>query len=678
MMELIDALHGLGTWSAGALWVPVLAWTVLAAPLYLVARYATAGRPLHRYRMLQALLLTLPVGLLAAAWVDVSAVWDGWRSLPETASAGEAAWLLLPAQPSATTLSPAATSPVWDMYHGLGLLTSVAIGAAVIQCTRLAWAGRAIAQLRSAATDPASNSAQAMADAVAADLGIRRSVRVRRSDDAVVPLTFGTFRPVILLPRTLAEQPDALRMTLTHELIHVRRYDFLARWTEKLIAAVFAIHPALPWLTDAVASSREMACDAEALRRLQGERKRYADLLFSFSTLATPQPAVAVSIAETSSSLKERIHAMTQFDPADHAPRFASLVAATLLITLGLGVVACSDAVTPPQVEESETDPVTTQAEELEGEVFIVVEDRPELKGGLAAVQEALVYPKFAKKAGIEGRVFVQFVVDENGDVRNPTVTRGVHTLLDQAAVEAVKEMTFKPGKQRGQPVKVQMSLPVTFKLEDESSGDTESSVLEEAGIGMQIRSVSLNGSTLRGQLVDRETGASIGEATIQTRWGDATTDSDGRFSVQLDDGASTLSELPPDATPPPPVRLDISHASYRNATIGLPIHNLGGEEAESKEPNSSIFGQAGMDVIRVEVRDDGTTLVDGQVTEVSDLTNTLNRLFAEPSTKRPVLMTLEEPFRLNDETTDTIRRAKVAVRAADVEVINPPPGRFG
>jgi protein TonB len=103
--------------------------------------------------------------------------------------------------------------------------------------------------------------------------------------------------------------------------------------------------------------------------------------------------------------------------------------------------------------------------EEEEQEVFVVVEDSPELMGGLAALQGEVQYPEFAKKAGIEGRVFVQFVVDEDGNVQNPKVTRGVHKLLNEEAIRAVKQMKFKPGKQRGKPVKVQMSLPVTFRL---------------------------------------------------------------------------------------------------------------------------------------------------------------------------------------------------------------------
>ena len=103
--------------------------------------------------------------------------------------------------------------------------------------------------------------------------------------------------------------------------------------------------------------------------------------------------------------------------------------------------------------------------EEEEDEIFVVVENQPDC-GGVQALQEEVEYPSFAKKAGIEGRVFVQFVVNEEGNVNNPKVTRGVHKLLNKEAVRAVKTLKCEPGQQRGNPVKVQMSLPVTFKLQ--------------------------------------------------------------------------------------------------------------------------------------------------------------------------------------------------------------------
>jgi TonB family protein len=100
----------------------------------------------------------------------------------------------------------------------------------------------------------------------------------------------------------------------------------------------------------------------------------------------------------------------------------------------------------------------------------MVVEDPPELVGGMEALQKSVSYPQMAKEAGIEGRVIVQFVVDKSGDVTNPKVMRGVHETLNEAALEAVKQQEFKPGQQDGAPVKVQMSVPVTFRLPDGTS----------------------------------------------------------------------------------------------------------------------------------------------------------------------------------------------------------------
>ena len=97
----------------------------------------------------------------------------------------------------------------------------------------------------------------------------------------------------------------------------------------------------------------------------------------------------------------------------------------------------------------------------------MVVQNQPELVGGMSALQESISYPETAQEAGVEGRVIVQFIVDQDGNVMNPKVTRGVQEALDQAALDAVTAQEFEPGKQRGEAVKVQMSLPVTFQLSD-------------------------------------------------------------------------------------------------------------------------------------------------------------------------------------------------------------------
>lgn len=109
--------------------------------------------------------------------------------------------------------------------------------------------------------------------------------------------------------------------------------------------------------------------------------------------------------------------------------------------------------------------PSSGEEEEEEPEIFMIVEDMPELIGGLASIQSKIKYPEIAKKAGVEGRVFVQFVVNTDGSVIDPVVVRGIGAGCDEEAVRAVSQAKFEPGRQRGKPVPVKMSLPITFKL---------------------------------------------------------------------------------------------------------------------------------------------------------------------------------------------------------------------
>ncbi len=103
---------------------------------------------------------------------------------------------------------------------------------------------------------------------------------------------------------------------------------------------------------------------------------------------------------------------------------------------------------------------------DAEPEVFVVAEKMPTLIGGLASVQSRITYPRAARRAGVEGRVIVQFVVNEKGDVTDPLVVHGIGAGCDEEAVRAVSQAKFTPGMQRGRPVKVRLSLPVVFTLE--------------------------------------------------------------------------------------------------------------------------------------------------------------------------------------------------------------------
>ena len=114
---------------------------------------------------------------------------------------------------------------------------------------------------------------------------------------------------------------------------------------------------------------------------------------------------------------------------------------------------------------------VEEEEEEEEEEVFLVVEDDPEFPGGLEALSkfigDNLHYPQLAKENNITGRVFVSFVVEKDGSVANVKVLRDIGGGCGAEAVRVVKSMPkWKPGKQRGKPVRTQFNLPVLFDLQ--------------------------------------------------------------------------------------------------------------------------------------------------------------------------------------------------------------------
>lgn len=110
----------------------------------------------------------------------------------------------------------------------------------------------------------------------------------------------------------------------------------------------------------------------------------------------------------------------------------------------------------PPKEEKVEEEPT----------YFVAVEEMPEPIGGIKGIQEKIVYPEIAKRAGVEGKVYVLAFVDEKGIVTKAQVIKGIGAGCDEAALDAVLKTKFKPGKQRGKPVKVQVSIPIVFKLQ--------------------------------------------------------------------------------------------------------------------------------------------------------------------------------------------------------------------
>jgi protein TonB len=96
---------------------------------------------------------------------------------------------------------------------------------------------------------------------------------------------------------------------------------------------------------------------------------------------------------------------------------------------------------------------------------FVSVEEMPEPIGGIAEIQSKVIYPPEAKNKGIQGKVYVIAYINEKGIVDSTKIIKGIGYGCDEAAKNAIKQTKFIPGKQRGKPMKVQVAVPIIFKL---------------------------------------------------------------------------------------------------------------------------------------------------------------------------------------------------------------------
>jgi TonB family protein len=127
-----------------------------------------------------------------------------------------------------------------------------------------------------------------------------------------------------------------------------------------------------------------------------------------------------------------------------------------------------------PQREASEdgTDPAeVTETEPDNSAIFTVVEEMPEYPGGdearVAFLSKNIQYPQLAKESGVQGTVYLTFVVDTKGNVTHVEVLRGIGSGCDEEAARVTRMMPrWKPGKQSGKPVQVQFNMPVKFSLQ--------------------------------------------------------------------------------------------------------------------------------------------------------------------------------------------------------------------
>ena len=361
MNELINTLSALGASSFSWLWMPLLAWSVLALGLFgLLWLMREQVHPLLQYRTRVVLLLALPLGIGLALLVSLSAgLLAGQSAALETVVViqHQAADRLADAIRSVPNSPAASTTASLDAAFWLGLATLLAGAVALWRMSRLVAEAVLLGRYKAGLHFVDSREVEHRAGTAPGPAGLQdTAVRYAVVEDAaVMPMTFGWRRPVVVLPAWLLDQKQDLHMVLLHELVHIRRRDYLGQWIARVVDAFFAIHPLVRHLIKQIDRYRELACDAEVLARARFGAHAYASLLYQMLRVGGGRSArPALSLAEHPSTLRTRIKTMehqTYTTQRWQGARRVSIVVSATLFLLSTVFVACSELATESDLQ---------------------------------------------------------------------------------------------------------------------------------------------------------------------------------------------------------------------------------------------------------------------------------------------------------------------------------------
>lgn len=574
MKDLYESLQNIGLIALDTFWFPVMIWTGVAVFAFLCLRVIRNLNPLYHYHLRTAIIAAIPFGLASSFLIQFLA------NTGNSTSNFEPVFFVVEsplAQSIYTASSATSFTPNWfEPYFILGALTTIILLISTFMIVRLGWTYFSLKRLHKSL---AKIDLQKIGNF---ETGKNRRVKLSYHDHPLVPFTFGWTQPIIVLPNSIKDDPEKVRMAIQHEMVHINRGDYLLQLFLSSIQSIFWFHP-LIWLgSREIETYREISCDQEVLSTTGISLKRYASMLYELVPLQKGMGSFSISMAVQKSTLKQRIETMKYHKLHKNSLK-RSLLFLTFMIIAVTIPIACSDMQHSSELDLNDLESATLQLDNAtltingieqdiipgmsssgvaaffinsgdygvfkiaprkfengipsgrifgntidfeindlkvliasktnvlssfqEAEVwvdhypkkytgfshaitsadtplsnylsefrqstnndedfFVVVEEMPQLIGGLASIQSKVNYPEMAKRAGIEGRVTVQFIVNKSGDVEDPKIIRGVGGGTDEEALRVIKEAKFTAGVQRGRTVRVQYTLPIIFKLSD-------------------------------------------------------------------------------------------------------------------------------------------------------------------------------------------------------------------
>jgi len=283
-----------------------------------------------------------------------------------------------------------------------------------------------------------------------------------------------SFFGLIFMPKAIDEN-DALKI-ITHESAHIRQKHSTDIILMELVSIVHWFNPLIGFIRQSLRDTHEFLADAKVIS--EGFKKfEYQQLI-----LKTGLHAYTLKLSNNfnASQIKKRFIMMTKSKPGLYVRLKFWVVLSTLTVMLAVFVCGSVKSILPfsPEgpygrmllIPDTTKKAQSAQTPAQKSEPFQIVDEMPVFGNNnndlIDYISKNVVYPQQAKEKGIQGKVFVSFIVTKEGKVKDAKVVKPVNDLLDAEAVRVVSSMPkWKPGYNKGKAVDVICNLPINFKL---------------------------------------------------------------------------------------------------------------------------------------------------------------------------------------------------------------------
>lgn len=282
--------------------------------------------------------------------------------------------------------------------------------------------------------------------------------------------TFSFLRTIYYDDQTRLPQEDK-SMVLLHESIHIKEYHSVDIIISQLLCTIFWFNPLFRLFLSAIRLNHEYIVDARVLATAGISAQAYKK---SLATSAIFSPYLNIGTFFNKSQILTRMKMMNQ---TPKSIKSIKIMALSIITSCLVFVFSCENNETG--LSSTENVPMTDQEAagasndktKTSDELFTVVDEQPTFQGGgndafMEYITKNIRYPEEAKQKDIQGRVYVQFVIEKDGTITNVVIVKGIGGGVDEEAKRVVESSPkWTPGKQRGNPVRVRMILPIEFRL---------------------------------------------------------------------------------------------------------------------------------------------------------------------------------------------------------------------